>query len=87
MAGKKKSRKGKGQYATYKAESRLEKNRDARRKRHLKNHPNDEQSIDMARRTVRKASGKKGNYPAPKVYIYDGAGRKILMPSFVPQGR
>ena len=80
---KQKSQKGKGQYATYVAESRLEKNRAAKRARHAKLHPNDEQSVKNARNTIRKAP-RGGTPPEQKFYAYDGAGRKTLMPSFTP---
>lgn len=79
-----KSRKGKGQYALYSSESRLQKNREAKRARHAKRHPNDTESLARAGSSVRKAPRSNGNYPEQKVYVYDGAGRKTLMPSFVP---
>lgn len=81
---KQKSRKGKGSYAAYAAEDRMQKNRVRKLKRHLKNHPNDEQAFKApAVGTRRKPAGKAG-YPAQKFYIYDGAGHKTLMPSFSP---
>lgn len=81
---KQKSRKGKGQYAVYAANSRLEKNRAARRAKHAKAHPNDEQSVKKAGTSVRKPS-RGGLVPEQKSYWYDGAGRKFLMPSFTPE--
>lgn len=76
---KKKSYKGKKQYGVYAVEGRLEKNRKARRARHLKKHPNDKQSQKMAGVKVKSPSNVKGNFPEKKVYAYDGAGRKTLV--------
>lgn len=81
---KQKSRKGKGQYATYVAESRLEKNRAAKRARHQKRHPNDEQSVKNAGNSVRKAP-RGGVAPAKKHYWYDNAGQKHEMPDYTPE--
>jgi hypothetical protein len=80
---KQKSRKGKGQYAVYVSESRLEKNRARKRAKHAAAHPNDEQSAKKAGSSVRKAAGNQG-FPAQKFYFYDGTGAKFLMPSFTP---
>ena len=74
---KKRSLKGKGSYASYKNENRLEKNREARRARHAKRHPNDKQSQEKAGKSIRQASNKKGNFPAQKFYAYDRAGHKF----------
>tara|TARA_Y100001973_G_C5037518_1_gene251156 strand:- start:395 stop:670 length:276 start_codon:yes stop_codon:yes gene_type:complete len=81
---KQKSRKGKGSYAAYATEDRMQKNRARKLARHLKAHPNDEQAAKApAVGTKRKPAGKNG-HPAQKFYSYDGAGRKTLMPSFTP---
>jgi len=81
---KQKSRKGKGSYAAYATEGRMQKNRARKIARHLKAHPNDEQTFKApAQGTPRKPAGKNG-HPAQKFYVYDGAGRKTLMPLFIP---
>lgn len=80
---KKKSLKGKGTYAAYKAESRAEKNKAAKLARHLRKHPNDEQA--------EKAVGKPHNYRKaprggsavePTFYLLNEAGHKLPMPLF-----
>jgi len=80
-----KSRKGKGQYATYLTLGRYAKNKAAKLKRHLASHPEDAQaaSARVEGSPTRKPAGKSG-YLAEKVFWYDGAGRKFLMPSFAP---
>lgn len=83
MAGKK-SRKGKGTYAVYKAESRLQKNRTKRLERHLKKHPNDAQTAAAAKKPVtpRAAPSKRGNYPESKTrVVLDRAGHVYTIPS------
>ena len=85
--GKKRSFKGKAQYAIYDKEDRATKNRAAKLARHLKKHPNDEVASVAAkakRGHTRTKSTKKGNFPDKKVWVYDGAGHKILMTNFVP---
>lgn len=80
---KKKSRKGKGSYATYKAESRLDKNRARKLAKHLAKHPADKQAEVAVGKPARVRKASRGNAcPAQKHYWYDGAGQKHLMPSF-----
>lgn len=86
MAGKKKSYKGKKQYAAYKNEDRAAKNRAARLKRHLRKHPNDAQTAKSAKRpgVYKNKPMVKGHYPDAKVYTLDAAGHKEIMPDFKP---
>jgi len=82
---KKVSKKGKGAYATYAGENRAMVNKVRRVTRHLKNHPNDTQTtVAGLNPTAKKAPRTKGNFPDQKTYWYDGAGHKILMPTFAP---
>jgi len=85
--GKKTSNKGKGSYATYQAEGRRDKNRTARLLKHLKAYPEDAAAQSALKRAKppRRASGKKGNFPAQKTYhILTTAGHKVEMPTFDP---
>lgn len=89
MAGKK-SRKGKGSYATYKSESRLVKNQAKRRARHLKNNPNDVQSKENATIGVkRKTPMKVGGFASPNrsKFYRDNAGKRLAAPAFAPEER
>lgn len=83
---KKKSLKGKGTYAVYRAESRAETNRKARIERHLKKHPNDKQSAiakGKAKSPKQNPSTKLGQ-PAKRVEYRDKAGNLMERPSFAP---
>ena len=84
--GKRVSKKGKGSYATYAAESRQAKNRIVRLERHLKKFPEDAAALVAIKtlKTPRKPSRTKGNFPEAKVYVSDEAGHKTDMPSFTP---
>lgn len=81
---KKKSLKGKGTYAVYKAEGRAEKNRAKRIAKHLKNHPNDAQTA----RAKGKAKSPKQKprttlgHQAPRMVLRDPAGNVIPLPEF-----
>ena len=83
---KKKSYKGKKQYAAYANEGRSQKNKARKLAKHLKKHPNDAQSAKMAGKTLsmRKAP-MGGQAPEAKTYIYDASGKKELMPGFKPK--
>lgn len=86
---KKKSLKGKGTYAVYRAEGRAEKNRKIRLARHLKRHPLDAQAERAAGKpgTQRTAPSTKQGKTEAQVRIYDRAGNLIPMPSFTPEKR
>lgn len=84
MAGKKKSRKGKGSFATYKSESRFAKNQAAKRARHAKRNPNDEQSVKLATPGYKRKKPMKPNSTVSRPKYYDGAGRLVAPPSFEP---
>lgn len=75
---RKKSSKGKGNFLSYKAENRLQKNRDRKLQRHLKKFPNDLQAKKAVGtpKTPRKAS--RGSHIEPTgFYIRDAAGHKL----------
>jgi hypothetical protein len=81
---KKKSMKGKGSYAAYRAESRAEKNRAARLAKHLKSHPNDKQTArakGKAKSAKLAPSSKLGRKTA-KFVLRSPAGHVIPMPLF-----
>jgi hypothetical protein len=81
---KKKSLKGKGPYAVYKAESRFVKNQTAKRARHAKHHPNDEQSAKLATTGYKRKKPIKANATTSRPKYYDGAGRRVSAPLFEP---
>jgi|TARA_R110000796_G_scaffold103257_9_gene212463 hypothetical protein len=86
MAGKK-SRKGKGSYATYASENRALVNKKRKVAKHLAKHPKDKQTAKEVAYTPRKAPRTKGSFPPQKFYYYDGAGHKIEIVGFVPADR
>lgn len=84
--GKKKSFKGKGTYAAYKAEDRRKKNRLSRIERHMKRHPNDKQTLLSATKALepKTPSRNKGNYPPERVVYRDASGKEVGSPYFMP---
>jgi uncharacterized membrane-anchored protein len=83
MAGKR-SRKGKGSYATYSSENRALVNKKRKVAKHLAKHPKDEQTAKEVAYAPRKAPRTRGNFPKQKFYHYDGAGHKIEITAFAP---
>jgi hypothetical protein len=84
MAKKKKSLKGKGSYAAYKASDRQLKNQKAKRERHAKKHPNDLQSQQQAKSGYKRKVPVSKNQTQAKFKCYDGAGRLVAAPEFKP---
>lgn len=88
------SRKGqhksdKEQYTAYASLLKRIANRKARLARHLKQHPNDAQALTASsvEGSPREKATTKGNFPAKKYFVYDGAGQKTLIGSFDPTTR
>lgn len=82
MAVKKKSLKGKKWYAEYKSENRQAKNQARKRAKHAKRHPNDLQSQEKAKPGYKRKKPESPNNTVPKIYAYDGAGRRQDFPTF-----
>lgn len=79
---KKKSLKGKGTYAVYQKESRRDKNRIARIKRHMKKHPEDAQSARALGVTKPAKVASKTNkigQPAPVLRVRNEAGGLVAV--------
>lgn len=76
-----KSNKGKGSYATYKAENRAYKNKIAKLEKHIRTYPDDEKAQENLERLkdpknfkIRSKPNNPGiNKPLPKVYFYSPA--------------
>lgn len=76
MSKLKTSAAAKAYFSRYEANDTARKNKEARLARHIKNHPNDEQSAKMKGRLsgTRKPSVVKGNFPDPITRLRDKAG-------------
>ena len=84
MANKKRSHKGKGSYARYKAENRFQKNLAKKRARHAKKHPNDKQVGKD--HTYRRKAPKGPNNTTPRNWnLRDASGKLIPQPAFKPK--
>jgi hypothetical protein len=84
MGVKKKSMKGKGAYAAYKAAGTREKNRNERLKRHLAKHPKDAQAKRAAGKpkSAKTPSRNKVGQPQKALILRDKAGHVILSPKY-----